>query len=72
VFLLILRFLSPDGKEETVYVVLAPSGAVALRDVVGKEIDAYVHEFGNIESGDWIRNSTNSNCKQINHNNYLS
>jgi len=52
-FLLTLRFIAPDQREESVYIAISPSGAVVLHDVLGKEVESYIKDFGNIVAGDW-------------------
>jgi hypothetical protein len=53
VFLLTFRFIAPDGREEKVHVAISPSGASTLHDLLGKEIESYIKEYGNIPLGDW-------------------
>jgi hypothetical protein len=70
VFLLTFRFESPDGKEETVYIAISPSGAQTLYEILGKELESYVESFGNIVVGDW--KSKGANCKENGNNNYVA
>jgi hypothetical protein len=72
VFLLILRFVSPDQHEETVYVTVSPSGAVALHDILEKEVESYVKVFGNIVAGDWKTDKDCSNSGKNEKASYLS
>lgn len=51
-FCLILKFESPDGYTETVYVTLSPAGAKTLVQLVEKEMEDYEKEHGEVES--WI------------------
>jgi hypothetical protein len=67
---LILRFVSPDQHEETVYVTLSPSGATVLQDILKKEIESYVKSYGNIVVGDWMTSS--KDCKKDEKTTYLS
>lgn len=60
VFLLTFRFAAPDGKEETVYIVLSPTGTATLRELLEKEIESYVKKYGNIVA-DWEKKEPNSN-----------
>jgi len=53
-FLLIFRFVAPDGKEESIYITISPSGAVAVHDILEKEIESYIKNYGNIIVGDWL------------------
>jgi hypothetical protein len=69
VFLLTFRFTAPDGKEETVYVAISPSGAVTLHDILERDIEEYVRKFGNIVVGDW---KTEKDCNGNNNNHYVS
>jgi hypothetical protein len=66
VFLLTFRFTAPDGKEEAFYVAISPSGAAVLHEILGKEIESYIREHGNIIVGDW--KTDNCNCKEGNNN----
>lgn len=52
-FTLILRYESPDGHKETVYVVISPAGATILNEHLGKELQEYEKENGKIELGEW-------------------
>jgi hypothetical protein len=69
VFLLTFRFTAPDGKQETVYVAISPSGAAVLKDILEKEIESYVKIFGNIVAGDW---KTDKDCNDTRGKTYLS
>lgn len=61
VFLLTFRFAAPDGKEETVYIALSPPGTATLRELLGKEIESYVQEHGNIVVENWEKKEPDSN-----------
>ena len=68
VFLLTFRFAAPDGKEETVYIVVSPTGTATLHELLGKEIESYVKEYGNIEAENWEKKEPNSSSNKA----YLS
>jgi hypothetical protein len=53
VFLLTFRFVAPDGKEESFYIAISPSGAATLHEILGREIEGYIKEYGNIPLGGW-------------------
>jgi len=59
--ILILRFESPDGYKDTVYVTISPAGATVFNEHLRKELDDYVKEFGNIDMGAWKKLQTNGN-----------
>ena len=61
VFILLFHFVAPDGKEETVYIVLSPSGAATLHEILGKEIESYVQKHGNIVVENWEKKEPNRN-----------
>lgn len=65
-FILILRFESPDGYKETIYVTISPAGAVVFNEHLGKEIADYEKEHGKVEMGNWkkTQNPNNSNGQQ--------
>jgi hypothetical protein len=60
-FILILRFESPDGYKETVYVTISPAGATVLNEHLGKELEDYVKEHGKIDLGTWKKTANNGN-----------
>jgi hypothetical protein len=60
VFLLTFRFVAPDGKEETVYIVVSPAGTATLHELLGKEIESYVREHGEIVVKNWEKKEPNS------------
>lgn len=59
-FILILRFKSPDGYKETVYVTISPAGATVLNEHLGKEIEDYVKEHGKIAVDVWKKQGNNN------------
>lgn len=61
VFLLLFKFVAPDGKEDAVYVALSPSGAATLHEILEKDIEIYVKDFGSIV-GNWKTNKKPANC----------
>jgi len=71
-FLLILRFIAPDQREESVYIAISPSGAVVLHDVLGREVESYIKDFGNIVAGDWKTDRDCSNSGKNEKASYLS
>jgi len=63
VVILILRFESPDGFKETVYVTISPAGATVLNEHLGKELADYMKEYGKIDLDAWKKTQPpNSNC----------
>ena len=70
-FILILRFESPDGYREAVYVSISPAGATVLNEHLGKELEEYVKKHGQIEMGTWKR-TTNTNNGNADAPKYLS
>lgn len=62
VFSLILRFESPDGYKETVYVTISPAGATFLKEALDKGLTEYVEKFGKIVMDSWIKDADNANC----------
>ena len=62
VFLLLFKFVAPDGKEDAVYVALSPSGAATLHEILEKDIEIYVKDFGSIVVGNWKTNKKPANC----------
>jgi hypothetical protein len=68
VFLLTFRFVAPDGKEETVYIAIPPAGASTLYEILGKELESYIKEFGNIVVENW--KTEKGDCKEGNDNNH--
>ena len=64
--ILILKFESPDGYKETVYVTISPAGATVLNEHLGKELEDYVKEHGKIDLGTWKKpsNTNNGNAAQ--------
>jgi len=58
---LILRFESPDGYKESVYVTISPAGASVFGEHLRKELEDYVKEFGKIELGTWKKTGNTSN-----------
>jgi hypothetical protein len=70
VFLLTFRFVAPDGKEETVYIAIPPAGASTLYEILGKELESYVKEFGNIVVENW--KTEKGDCNGNNDNHYVS
>jgi hypothetical protein len=71
-FLLILRFIAPDQREESVYIAISPSGAVVLHDLLGREVESYIKDFGNIVAGDWKTDRDCSNSGKNEKASYLS
>jgi len=70
--ILILRFESPDGYKESVYVIISPAGATVLNEHLGKEVEDYVKEHGQIDMGTWKKPSNNDNVRKANDAPYLS
>ncbi len=68
IFLLLFRFIAPDGHEETVYIALSPSGAAALHELLEKEIQNHVQKFGDIVMENWETKEPNHDCNKT----YLS
>ena len=66
VFLLLFKFVAPDGKEDAVYVALSPSGAATLHEILEKDIETYIKDFGNIALGNWKTNNTPTDCNSKN------
>ena len=62
VFLLLFKFVASDGKEEAVYVTLSPSGATTLHEILEKDIEVYMKDFGNIVVGNWKTNKKPADC----------
>ena len=54
--------MAPDGKEDAVYVALSPSGAATLHEILEKDIEIYVKDFGSIVVGNWKTNKKPTNC----------
>jgi hypothetical protein len=52
-YLLIFHFEAPDGFKETVYVALSPNGATMLNELLTKNLEEYMKQYGNIPSGNW-------------------
>lgn len=72
-FILILRFESPDGYKETVYVTISPAGAATFNEHLGKEIEQYEKEHGKIVVDAWkTQNPNNSNDAKDAHATYLT
>ena len=71
-FILILRFESPDGYKETVYVTISPAGATVLDEHLGKELEEYVKEHGKIDLGTWKTSNTNNGSTAQDAPKYLS
>ena len=73
-FILILRFESPDGYKESIYVCISPAGATVLNEHLGKELEEYAKEHGKIEMGAWkkTQNTNNGNAAQDAPKKYLS
>jgi hypothetical protein len=63
-FILILRFESPDGYKESIYVCISPAGATVLNEHLGKEILDYVKEHGKIAVDVWKRQGNNNSNAQ--------
>jgi len=57
-FSLIFRFQSPDGQQESIYVVIAPAGAKTTADLLSKQIQEYEKEAGTITP--WTTHISNS------------
>ena len=66
VFLLLFRFIAPDGHEETVYIAISPSGVATLHEVLAKEIESYIKKFGDIQVENWEKKEPNRNCNSKN------
>ena len=66
VFLLLFRFVAPDGNEETVYIAISPSGVATLHEILEKEIESYVKKFGDIQVENWEKKDPNHNCNSKN------
>ena len=66
VFILILRFESPDGYKETVYVTISPAGTAFLKEALDKGLTEYVEKFGKIVMDSWIKDADKTNCNSNN------
>jgi uncharacterized protein YuzE len=56
--------VAPDGKEDAVYIALSPSGVATLHEILGKDIEVYIGDFGNIAMENWKTKPTNCNSKK--------
>jgi hypothetical protein len=63
-FILIFRFESPDGYSETVYIILNPSGVAILKEMLTKEIEAYIKEHGELPVGNWKVQKSEGDCNK--------
>jgi len=71
-FILILRFESPDGYKETVYVTISPAGATVFDEHLKKELEDYVKKHGQIDLGTWKKMSNTNNASTTKDAPYLS
>jgi len=72
VVILILRFESPDGYKETIYVNISPAGTIVLNEHLGKEIADYVKEYGKIDLGAWKKTQPQNSNSSSAETKYLS
>jgi hypothetical protein len=67
---LILRFETPDGSAETIYVTICPSGVKALSEMLTKAIVEHEEKYGAIKP--WEIKNRNGNTVQAIHVPYLA
>jgi len=70
-FIMIFRFTSPDGHTESAYIVITLEGASVVHEALGKELEEYIKNFGNIPLGEWVKEA-NRNSRKDNNTPYLT
>ena len=49
-FCIEFTFSRPDGEEESIFIVINPEGAKALKEAVAEQFEEYQRRFGEVES----------------------